>query len=159
MAKILITGMSGTGKSTALLELQRRGHRVVDTDYGDWKELNVESGWVWREDLMRDLLTNHSTGTLYVAGTESNQGKFYSEFDAVVLLTAPLDILLRRIETRENNDFGKNPEERARVLADIEEIEPLLHRTSTHVIDTNCPLLDVADQLELIAQKFDAHLK
>jgi dephospho-CoA kinase len=36
MTLILVTGMSGTGKSTALVELARWGHRVVDTDYGDW---------------------------------------------------------------------------------------------------------------------------
>jgi hypothetical protein len=30
--------MSGTGKSAALAELARRGHHVVDTDYGDWIE-------------------------------------------------------------------------------------------------------------------------
>ena len=35
---VLVTGMSGTGKSTALVELARRGHRVVDTDYGGWTE-------------------------------------------------------------------------------------------------------------------------
>jgi dephospho-CoA kinase len=27
---VLVTGMSGTGKSTVLDELARRGHRVVD---------------------------------------------------------------------------------------------------------------------------------
>jgi dephospho-CoA kinase len=157
MPKILITGMSGAGKSTVLLELQRRGHRVMDTDYDDWKEwVSVpEPEWIWREDRMRDLLTTHSTGTLYVAGTESNQGKFYSQFDAVVLLTAPLEVLLKRIETRETNNFGKSPEERARVLADIAQIEPLLRKTSSHVIDTNCPLLDVVNQLELIAANID----
>jgi predicted ATPase len=32
VARILITGMSGTGKSTLLAELGRRGHRTVDTD-------------------------------------------------------------------------------------------------------------------------------
>ena len=36
MQKILLTGMSGTGKSTALIELARRGFDVVDTDEGDW---------------------------------------------------------------------------------------------------------------------------
>jgi dephospho-CoA kinase len=35
---VLVTGMSGTGKSAALAELARRGHHVVDTDYGDWIE-------------------------------------------------------------------------------------------------------------------------
>jgi ATP-dependent phosphoenolpyruvate carboxykinase len=42
VAAVLVTGMSGTGKSSALAELARRGHRVVDTDYGGWTE-NVPS--------------------------------------------------------------------------------------------------------------------
>ena len=29
MTRVLVTGMSGTGKSTALAELARRGHQVV----------------------------------------------------------------------------------------------------------------------------------
>jgi dephospho-CoA kinase len=33
MAVVLDTGMSGTGKSSALAELARRGHRVVDADH------------------------------------------------------------------------------------------------------------------------------
>jgi predicted ATPase len=30
--------MSGTGKSTVLDELRRRGYHTVDTDYGDWEQ-------------------------------------------------------------------------------------------------------------------------
>jgi hypothetical protein len=33
---VLVTGMSGSGKSTVLAELARRGHRVVDTDDPGW---------------------------------------------------------------------------------------------------------------------------
>ena len=33
---VLVTGMSGTGKSAALTELERRGHRVIDTDDPGW---------------------------------------------------------------------------------------------------------------------------
>jgi dephospho-CoA kinase len=36
MPKVLITGMSGTGKSTALHVLHERGHRTVDTDTEQW---------------------------------------------------------------------------------------------------------------------------
>ena len=35
---VLVTGMSGAGKSMALAELAQRGHQVVDTDDGDWIE-------------------------------------------------------------------------------------------------------------------------
>ena len=38
MGSVLVTGMSGTGKSTALAELGRRGFRVVDTDSSAWSE-------------------------------------------------------------------------------------------------------------------------
>jgi dephospho-CoA kinase len=33
-----VTGMSGTGKSTVLEELRRRGYYTVDTDHGDWEQ-------------------------------------------------------------------------------------------------------------------------
>ena len=33
---VLVTGMSGTGKSTMLEALGRRGHRVIDTDAPGW---------------------------------------------------------------------------------------------------------------------------
>jgi hypothetical protein len=36
MPRVLVTGMSGTGKSTALGVLRSRGHRTVDTDTDQW---------------------------------------------------------------------------------------------------------------------------
>jgi predicted ATPase len=67
MTTVLVTGMSGTGESTALAELARRGHRVVDTDYGDWIEdvpMAGEAGSerLWREDRMDALLDEHCGG-------------------------------------------------------------------------------------------------
>lgn len=41
MARVLVTGMSGAGKSTVLDELRRRGLHTVDTDY-DGLSLPVE---------------------------------------------------------------------------------------------------------------------
>jgi predicted ATPase len=41
MTAVLVTGLSGTGKSSVLAELAGLGHRTVDTDYGDWIEVDT----------------------------------------------------------------------------------------------------------------------
>ena len=148
MRKVLVTGMSGTGKSTAMAELAKRGFQVVETDDPPWSEWSeADGGYVWREDLVAELLSREDGATLYVSGTVSNQGRFYSRFDAVVLLSAPVDVLLRRIETRTTNDYGKATEERALILSQLAEVEPLLRASCTHEIDATQPLADVVAQL------------
>jgi broad-specificity NMP kinase len=148
MRRVLVTGMSGTGKSTVLAELARRGFQVVETDDAPWSEWSqADGGYVWREDLVAELLSRDGGGTLYVSGTVSNQGRFYPRFDAVVLLSAPVDVLLRRIEARTTNHYGKTAEERSLILSDVAEVEPLLRATCTHEIDTTQPLANVVAEL------------
>ena len=141
MAVVLVTGMSGTGKSSALAELARRGHRVVDTDDGNWLEdVPLADGPgsepLWRESRIEALLDGHGEGALFVSGCVANQGRFYPRFDAVVLLSASSDVVLRRVAERETNDFGKTDDERARILRDLAEVEPLLRAGATIEIDT-----------------------
>lgn len=148
MRKILVTGISGTGKSTALAELERRGFDIVDTDHGGvsvWSD--TEGGYVWDEARVLEILERPRERTLYVSGTVSNQGRFYPYFDAVVLLHAPVDVLLERIDGRTTNDFGKRGDERDRILSDLAEVEPLLRATCTHEVDATQPLEDVVAQL------------
>jgi dephospho-CoA kinase len=39
MNRVLVTGMSGAGKSTVIQELQRRGYKAIDTDWdSEWEE-------------------------------------------------------------------------------------------------------------------------
>ncbi|QFY06770.1 AAA family ATPase [Nonomuraea phyllanthi] len=155
MAKVLITGMSGTGKSTALKALAARGHRTVDTDTGEWSHwVTAPDGspdWVWREDAMAALLEGHRDGALFVAGCRSNQGRFYPRFDHVVLLSAPAAVMLARIAARVDNPYGKSPEEREAVLRDLAQVEPLLRATATLEIDASAPLDTVVARLEALA--------
>lgn len=146
--RVLVTGMSGTGKSTALSALERRGFEVVDTDVGGWTEWSdADGGYVWREDRMDELLSRGSGAPLFVSGTVSNQGRFYPYFDAVVLLSAPADVLLGRIESRTTNDFGKTADQRATILRDLAEVEPLLRASCTRELDATRPVSEVVDQL------------
>ncbi|MGW4943503.1 AAA family ATPase [Actinoplanes sp. NPDC004185] len=151
-AKVLITGMSGTGKSTALRALAARGHRTVDTDTDRWSRWVTQpdgtADWIWREPEMTELLSG--PGTLFVAGCRSNQGEFYPSLDHVVLLSAPAEVLLARIAARTDNPYGKSPAERAAVLDHLAHVEPLLRATATAEIDATAPVDEVVRQLEAL---------
>ena len=156
MTAVLVTGMSGTGKSTVLTELERRGHRVVDTDHGGWSEdVPAADGCVverlWREDRIDALLHEPVDGVLFVSGCVANQARFTSRFAAVVLLSVPKAVLLHRVASRTTNEFGKTDEERARIMSDLREVEPLLRRSATAEIDTRRPVAEVADVIESVA--------
>jgi AAA domain len=157
-----VTGMSGTGKSSALAELGRRGYRVVDTDEPGWREYREDlepadelhrGEWLWLEDRMSRLLESDDGRSLFVQGCVRNQSKFYDRFDAVVLLSAPAEVILGRIVRRTTNDYGKSPLERAMILDDLARIEPLLREGCTHELDASRPLDDIVADLIAIASR------
>ncbi len=141
-AIVLVTGMSGTGKSTALEHLHRRGHRVVDTDDPGWT-VNVDAvdgvERMWDLPRVDALLRGHLTGWLFVAGCVPNQGALYHLFDAIVLLSAPVDVILARVVNRAN-PFGSLPEHRAQITEDLRDFEPILRAGATvEIISTAVP--------------------
>jgi hypothetical protein len=134
--------MSGVGKSSLLAELAWRGHRTVDTDYGDYHE-TVDGEQLWREDRIAALLDHD--GPLFVQGTTRNQVVFYPLFDHVVLLSAPADVLVERLTRRTTNPYGKDPAEVAETLDCLETVEPLLREAATLEVVTTVPVAQVAD--------------
>ena len=153
MKRVLLTGMSGTGKSSVVRELVARGYKAVDTDDG-WCEVQPDGRQLWREDAIRELLATEDADVLFVAGCEENQVPFHPQFDYIVLLSAPIATLMERIETRTNNSYGKTPEELSRFIEDAETVEPLLRTVATHEVQTTAPLDDVvATILDLVSEE------
>jgi RNase adaptor protein for sRNA GlmZ degradation len=165
MKRILITGMSGTGKSSVIEELKRRGYESIDTDSDAWCEwvsvspaessvgAEPERDWVWKEQEMTALLRQERSGPLFVCGCKSNQGKFYSLFDHIVLLSGPAEVLLDRVATRTTNPYGKSEAERALIIHFIEVVEPLLRAGCDLELDTSkLDIHQVADELRKLAQ-------
>lgn len=166
MKRILVTGMSGVGKSTVIAELAERGYKAVDADsdeYSEWVSISdpgalpgsspEEPGkdWVWREDRIQALLDTEDSDVLFLGGCAENMRKFLPRFDHIVLLSAPTEVIVERLRTRTNNPYGKRPGEAARALDLIETVEPLLRRVAGHEIDTSAPLDDVVATVRLLA--------
>lgn len=159
MKRILLTGMSGTGKSAVIEELAKLGYKAIDldsTEFSHWivvdpsDELTPEEGkdWVWQEDRVQKLLSTEDADTLFVSGCAENMGQFLTQFNHVILLSAPADVLVERLKTRTNNSFGKEPQQVAQVLALKKSVEPLLRKVSQAEIDTSGELQKVVDRVK-----------
>lgn len=142
MARVLITGMSGVGKSTLLAELHRRGHLTVDTDYGGW----VLPSGVWDPARMATLLRQHTH--VIVSGTVENQVDFYDRFDHVVLVSAPWETLLERVSSRSDNPYGRTQQQQDEIRFYLTTVEPLLRLSATLELDATSPITELGDRVE-----------
>jgi dephospho-CoA kinase len=140
--RVLLTGMSGTGKSSAVTALAARGYKAIDTDDG-WCEPLPDGHQRWRENAIEQLLATEDTGVLFVAGCEENQVRFHPRFDVIILLSAPAEVLAERLASRTGNPYGKTPGELRRVFDDLRTVEPRLRKAADHEISTTMPLEDV----------------
>ena len=157
MKRVLITGMSATGKTTVTRELLARGHRAVDLDDEAWSQWVDASGnptgakpgkdWAWRADRVRRLLDEETTKPFFASGCAPNMGEFVDRFDEVVLLTAPAAVIRNRLAMRTPGSYGTRPEEVDAVLANLEAVEPLLRRIATREIDTHAALDRVVNEI------------
>lgn len=142
--------MSGVGKSTVVGRLTELGFTAVDTDDG-WCDRQPDGRQLWRLDAVRELLTNSTASPLFVAGCEENMTALLPEFDLVVLLTAPLETLLERLDVRKSNRYGRSPLERSRFLEDVRQVEPLLRQIADDEVDTTLPLDEVVQTVLRLA--------
>jgi len=140
--RVLLTGMSGTGKSSVIEALAARGYKAVDTDDG-WCEPLPDGRQRWREDAIDRLLATDDADVLFVAGCEENQVRFHPRFDVIILLSAPTGILAGRLASRAGNPYGKTPRDLRRVFDDLRAVEPLLRQAADCEIRTTMPLGDV----------------
>ncbi len=100
------------------------------------------------------LLRTLDDRTLFVQGCVRNQGQFYDRFDAVVLLSAPQEVILARIASRRTNGWGKAALERDLIVHQLATVEPLLRVGCTHELDASRPLAEVvADLIEIARQE------
>ncbi|MEO1288727.1 MAG: AAA family ATPase [Chloroflexota bacterium] len=144
MKRILLTGMSGVGKSTSIQQLRLLGYQAIDMDEAGWSVMSDDGDWIWNDARIDALLDSVKEGdVLFVGGCAENQGQYYPRFAKVILLSAPEDVIIHRLTTRTTNSYGKDPSELAETLDYIKTVEPLLPQGADHEIVTTIPIEDV----------------
>lgn len=156
MKRVLITGMSGTGKSVVIRELAARGYEAYDLDTSEWSQwIDVDPSdsltpaqgkdWVWQEDRVRALLLRPRSVPLFVSGCAENMGRLFHLIDEIVLLSAPVVTVMKRLAARPGGGYGSGAGDRRKVCELISTIEPRLRARASHEIDTQGSTAATAD--------------
>jgi len=145
--RVLITGMSGVGKSTLVRELRRRGLTAYDADDDGFSEPRADGRWGWRVKRVADVLKQGEAAPDLVFFAGCSEEQVALPFDYRVLLTAPTEVLVQRLLARTTNGYGRSAEQRAQVLADLDDVEPRLRRSADLVLVTTEPTPRIADAL------------
>jgi hypothetical protein len=109
--RVLITGMSGTGKSAVIRELAARGYEPHDLDTSEcsqWIDIDPSDSlapargkdWVWQEDRVRALLHRPRSMPVCVSACAENMGRLFHLTDEIVLLSAPVVTVMERLAAR-----------------------------------------------------------
>lgn len=158
MKRVLITGMSGTGKTAVIHELEARGFEAFDLDtpeWSHWVEARPADGltpaegkdWVWQEERVRTLLSAPRDGMLFISGCAENMHRLYPLIERIILLSAPLDVIMARLGERSADGYGRTEAERVKIAQLIATIEPLLRRAAHHEIDTSGPVANAVNRI------------
>lgn len=147
MKRVLLTGMSGTGRSAVIRALAARGCEAHDLDTPEWSHwidadpsdsLTPARGkdWVWQEDRVRALLLRPRSMPLFVSGCAENMGRLFHLIDDIVLLSAPVATIMKRLAARPEGGYGSGAHDRRKVRELMSTIEPRLRALASHEIDT-----------------------
>jgi hypothetical protein len=164
MRNYLIEGVSGTGKTSACKELQRRGYHAINGDkelaYQGDPETGKPTGsyahenHIWHVDKVKAIVANRDEAVTFFCGGSRNFSKFIDLFDGVFVLEVDLDTLNRRIDERcrvDPDDWGGKPSERELIVRTHQTKEDIPKNGT--IIDATAPIARVVDEILLQAAR------
>lgn len=151
-----IDGLSGTGKSTLRAELSHRGWCAVDSDqefayHGDPvsgrpSDVKIRAHWIWDLDRLRAFCQQPHEEPIFICGGAMNQDRCAELFAHRFLLRIDNETMRRRLLTRTDNDYGKDPAELAEQL-DLNRHAWRSVNPGWTVVDATRPIAEVADKV------------
>ncbi len=163
---VLITGVSGSGKTTIAAELTERGYKACNMDQAEglsaWVDIatgevatdNRETvpGWLekydwrWGEQKLHQLLSQNSD--TFFCGSSGNQAQFYPLFDKVFLLEMNDELIQDRIFNYErDHTYGRRPGELETILGYYKSFQDTAKAAGAEVINPDQPLAKVVDDI------------
>jgi dephospho-CoA kinase len=166
---VLVTGISGSGKSTVCEELKPRGYEAHDIDLeGNAVWVHRKTGevtampaapkvgtpqwlaeWEWRvvRHKVEGLAERAGDRTVFLCGITANEKEVWHLFSLVIYLSIDSQTLRRRVASRTTKDFGKAPHELAAILAWHDVGEDQYRQFGAVIIDATRPLHQVVDDV------------
>jgi ribose 1,5-bisphosphokinase PhnN len=158
MALFFISAVSGTGKTTLMHELRRRGEEAHDTDtecvrrskqtgkvigYEEAKKYGYD--WIYPAEHLQLLKAQSRAKNIFLLGSIDNFDEVKAAADEYIWMTIPLDVLVHRLDTREK-EYGRSTSERQLILALYQKMQSAISPT-TFTLDATKSVASIADDL------------
>lgn len=166
MSAVLITGWSGAGKTTIAEILSRRGLAAIDADDDPLLARSVDADgavveepaepdlawlsqhfWAWDPARLDEVIQAAAPATLYVCGGAANELELADRFTHVFLLEIDEPTMLARLDTREDNDWGRIGDTREHLRRFRPGYQARLRAFGAIAIDATQPLDQVVDAI------------
>ena len=168
---ILITGTSGSGKSTIGRALKDLGYGFIEADVDTYHGKSIaywtskktkkgrnmpwpppenwhnENNWTWRVDVLQQKINEKPKENIFVCGDSRNKTEALHLFDKIFVLSVDDDTLRHRLETRTDNYFGKSADQLAWVLEENKTIVVEMTKFGAIPINTNKPVGQAVDEI------------
>jgi hypothetical protein len=167
MNAVMITGMSGAGKSTIAAVLAQRGLVSIDADDDSVLARSVDPAghvvedpaapdfawlaqhsWAWNPARLDELIQGAAPATLYVCGGAANELELADRFTQVFLLQMDEPTMLARLDApSRDNDWGRIGDTREYLRRRRPEYQDRLRAFGAIPIDARQPLDHVVDAI------------
>lgn len=161
-----------------LRELEQRGfeaHGVDEEGYADW--IDIETGerktyeeddptldlhdwfnhhhWVLSKERIEALKqeSDREHKLVFLTGSAAGDGEVWHLFDKVIVLSVDAATIKHRIETRQDNEYGKVPEEMKIILDELEGYDDTYRGFGATIIDAKRPLEQVVDEIVALTKQ------
>jgi predicted ATPase len=166
MPAFLIVGLPGSGKTTVLDELDRRGYKTIDGDsdgeLSTWihRETGQDIGrslppgviddepydWSWKEKRVREIAQAATMQVIFLGGNAAGTKAYYPLFQKVYALNLDSETLNDRLNQRAEG-YGYEAAQRARVLSWNDDFVDKEVEAGAVIIDSTAPVSIVTDHI------------